>query len=210
MTIAYGLNNRIYKFLVNAAERAVAGLLLFLSGGETREMTAPLLSVSAGSRENINMQAERLFCEYGNSLLRLAYSYLHNMSDSEDVLQETLIRFIKTAPAFESDSHEKAWTMRVAINICKNMLVYNKTHYSDELSENLATDENEALSFVWTAVKELPDKYREVIHLYYHEGFQTAEIAKILGKNEATVRSLLYRGKLKLKEILGEAYDFEE
>jgi RNA polymerase sigma-70 factor (ECF subfamily) len=132
------------------------------------------------------------------------------MSDSEDVLQETLIRFIKTAPAFESDSHEKAWTMRVAINICKNKLQYNKTRYADELSENLAAEENEDLSFVWAAVKELPEKYREVIHLYYHEGFLTAEIAEILNKNEATVRSLLHRGKSKLKETLGEAYDFEE
>jgi RNA polymerase sigma-70 factor (ECF subfamily) len=132
------------------------------------------------------------------------------MSDSEDVLQETLIRFIKTAPAFESGSHEKAWTMRVAINICKNKLIYNKTRYADELSENLAVEENEDLSFVWAAVKELPEKYREVIHLYYHEGFQTAEIAEILNKNEATVRSLLHRGKSKLKETLGEAYDFEE
>lgn len=52
-------------------------------------------------REQTNNQAERILIEYGNSILRLAYSYLHNMSDAEDVLQDTLIQYIKTAPLFE-------------------------------------------------------------------------------------------------------------
>lgn len=48
-------------------------------------------------REEVNRQAERLLTDYGNSVLRLAYSYLHNMSDAEEVLQDTLIRFLKAA-----------------------------------------------------------------------------------------------------------------
>lgn len=39
-----------------------------------------------------------------NHILRLAYSYVHNMSDAEDILQKTLIRFLKTAPSFENAS----------------------------------------------------------------------------------------------------------
>lgn len=132
------------------------------------------------------------------------------MSDSEDVLQETLIQFIKTMPLFETVSHEKAWLLRVAINISKNKIQYNKIRNTDELSENLTADEKEDLAFVWEAVKELPFKYREVIHLFYHEGYSTAQIAKMLSKNETTVRSLLHRGRNKLKEVLKEVYDFEE
>ena len=63
---------------------------------------------------------------------------------------------------------------------------------------------------MWEAVRELPVRYREVIHLFYYEGFSTGEIAQILGQKEATVRSRLMRGRGKLREVLKEAYDFEE
>ena len=160
--------------------------------------------------EKINQQAERLMESYGNSVLRLAYSYLHNMSDAEDVLQDTLIQFLKTQPQLETAGHEKAWFLRVAINISKNKITYNKTRKTDELSETLATAGGEDLAFVWDAMKHLPAKYSEVVHLYYHEGYSTAEIASLLSKKEATVRSLLQRARMKLKDVLKEVYDFEE
>jgi RNA polymerase sigma-70 factor, ECF subfamily len=158
----------------------------------------------------INEQAGRLMTAYGNSVLRLAYSYLHNMSDSEDVLQDTLIQFIKTQPQFETAEHEKAWFLRVAINISKNKITYNNIRKTDELSETLAANKTENLSFVWDAVKQLPLKYSEVVHLFYHEGYSTAQIALLLSKKEATVRSLLQRARIKLKDVLKEVCDFEE
>ena len=148
------------------------------------------------------------FDRYGNSILRLAYSYLHNMEDAEDILQETLIRYMKKAPAFENDTHEKAWLLRVAANLSKNKLKYNDIRKTDELNEELAADEETDLSFVWEAVKSLPASQREVIHLFYQENYRTAEIAEILGEKEATVRSHLKRGRDKLKAILKEEYDF--
>ena len=63
------------------------------------------------------------------------------------------------------------------------------------------------LSFVWEAVKDLPVKYREVIHLFYYEGLSTAQIAAILEQKESTVRSHLMRGREKLRSILKEGYD---
>ena len=159
-------------------------------------------------REKVNRQAERLLTEHGNSILRLAYSYLHNMSDAEEVLQDTLVQFLKTAPALDGPEHEKAWLLRVAANLSKNRLDYNKVRLTDELNEELVAEEREDLSFVWEAVRDLPVKYREVIHLFYHEGCSTAQIAGILDRKEATVRSDLRRGREKLREVLKEAYDF--
>ncbi|QOX65790.1 sigma-70 family RNA polymerase sigma factor [Anoxybacterium hadale] len=147
---------------------------------------------------------------YGNNVLRLAYSYLHNMSDAEDVLQDTLIQFLKTQPQFETSEHEKAWFLRVAINTSKNKLNYNSIRKTDELSETLAAGEAEDLAFVWDAVKQLPSKYSEVVHLYYHEGYSTAQVASLLSKKETTVRSLLQRARSRLKEVLKEVYDFEK
>lgn len=163
----------------------------------------------AVSRAVINEQAERMLNDHGNAVLRLAYSYLHNMADAEEVLQDTLVQFLKTSPVLEGREHEKAWLLHVAANLSKNRIKYNALRQTDELMEELAAEQRDDLSFVWEAVKALPEKYREVIHLFYYEGHPTAQIAKILGRKEATVRSDLARGREKLKTVLKEAYDFE-
>ena len=146
---------------------------------------------------------------YGNAILRCAYSYLHNMADAEEILQDTLLKLLTAAPAFESEAHKKAWLLRVAANLSKNRIDYNALRAFDELDETLAAEEREDLSFVWDAVKSLPVQFREVIHLHYYEGYSTEEIAKILERNPATVRSDLRRGREKLKSVLKEDYDFE-
>ena len=163
---------------------------------------------TATDRDAVNCQAERMLTDYGNSILRLAYSYLHNLSDAEEVLQDTLIQFLKTAPALNGPKHEKAWLLRVAANLSKNRLDYNRVRATDELSEELIAEDREDLSFVWEAVKALPVYQREAVHLFYHEGYTTAEIAAMLGRRETTVRTDLRRGRARLKEILKEAYDF--
>ena len=55
-------------------------------------------------------------------------------------------------------------------------------------------------------VLSLPQKYKTAIYLYYYEGYSSVEIAKMLGKNESTVRSYLYTGRKLLKiEMEGES-----
>lgn len=161
-------------------------------------------------KEAQNREVAGILDQYGNSILRLAYSYLHNESDAEEVLQDTMIRFLQKAPSFESEQHQKAWLLKVAANLSKNRIDYNRMRNTDELDEELISEERSDLSFVWEAVKALPVRYREVIHLFYYEGYQTAEIAAILHENEATVRSHLKRGREKLKDVLKEAYDFDK
>ena len=189
----------------------LAGLALRLFTG----LTALLLAADPPaegtiSRAVANAQAARMLDEHGNSILRLAYSYLHNKSDAEEVLQDTLIRYLETTPAFRDENHEKAWLLRVAANLSKNRIDYNRVRSADALSETLAAEDREDLSEVLEAVNALPPRYREVIHLFYYEGFATAQIAKILDRNEATVRSDLRRARLRLKALLKEAYDFED
>ena len=89
------------------------------------------------------------------------------------------------------------------------MLFWHKNVCSiDEIKEHAYSDNYED-NTVLEAVLALPVKYRVPIHLYYYENYKTPEIAKILGKGESTVRSLLSRGREKLKVILKEEYDFE-
>ena len=159
---------------------------------------------SADRCEAVNRQAERLLDDFGDSILRLAYSYLHSIEDAEEVLQDTLLQFLRTAPDLQSPAHEKAWLLRVAGNLSKNRIAYNRVRGADELEESLAAEQREDLSYVWDAVKSLPVKYREVIHLFYYEGYSTGQIAQLLRMNESTVRSRLRRGREQLKSILQE------
>ena len=165
---------------------------------------------AAASQSSVSERAAQILDTYGTSILRYAYTYLHNMEDAEEILQDTLVQFLKTAPNFESAAHEKAWLLRVAGNLSKNRLSYNAIRSTDELNEELTAAEREDLSFVWQAVRDLPEKYRQPVHLFYHEGFSTRQIASILQRSEATVRSDLHRGRALLREILKEAYDFDE
>ncbi len=159
--------------------------------------------------ESLSETAARMLDQYGNSILRLAYSYLHNMHDAEDILQDTLIQYLKYQPGFAGPVQEKAWLFTVAANLSKNRIKYNQLRKTDELEETLLGEERADLSFVWDAVKSLPSKYREAVHLFYYEGYSVKEIAGILHRNESTVRSDLRRGREKLRSILEEAYDFE-
>lgn len=163
----------------------------------------------AQAESRVDRMAAEALDTYGNAILRCAYSYLHNMADAEEILQDTLLKLLTAAPDFESEAHKKAWLLRVAANLSKNRIEYNALRDCDELDDSLAAEGREDLSFVWEAVKALPTQYREVIHLHYYEGYSTEEIAKILGRNPSTVRSDLRRGREKLKSLLKEAYDFE-
>lgn len=156
--------------------------------------------------------AEAVLKKYGNSIFRLSFSYLKNLSDAEDVLQETLLKYIQKPIQFESEEHEKAWLFRVAANICKNRLKAPWRH-GEELDENIPAGETDSpceQSEVLTAVMALPVKYREVIHLYYYEDYSSAEISQILKKPNSTVRTLLARAREILRQDLKEAYDFYE
>lgn len=65
---------------------------------------------------------EHLVDAYGNSVLRLAYTYLKNISDAEDIVQDVFIKVMETKPDFRDETHEKAWLLRTAANLCKNKL----------------------------------------------------------------------------------------
>ena len=68
-----------------------------------------------------------------------------------------------------------------------------KAKSAAELNEELVAEKKEDLSYIWEAVKSLPENYREVIHLFYEEGYSTDEIAVILHESGANIRTRLKR-----------------
>ena len=153
-----------------------------------------------------------LLDKYGDMVLRIAYTYLKNRADAEDIVQDVFLRIIDKKPSFNDENHEKSWLIRATINMCKNKvnLFWNKNKCSiDDVQEFAVSDKYNTDTSVFQAVMALGEKYRVVIYMYYYEGYSTPEIADIIGKSETTIRSLLHRARNKLKDMLKEDYDFE-
>lgn len=149
-------------------------------------------------------EVNRAVEQYSDMIQRICLYHLKNNADTEDVFQTVFLKYMLYEGAFENAEHEKAWLIRVAVNACKDhlkSLFRRRTVSLDELGEAMAIppEQYEVLD----AVLALPEKYRDVIYLYYYEGYSAAEIGRILNRKENTVYSLLSRGRAMLKETLG-------
>lgn len=146
--------------------------------------------------------------KYSDLLLRIAFTYMKNISDAEDMVQEVFLKLVQDYPSFENDDHKKAWLIRVTINLCKNRLKsawFRKTEPIYDTTLRFTDEEK----FVMDAVMDLPSKYRGVILLYYYEGYSIKEISNILDIKESTISSQLQRARSQLKSKLKEDFDYE-
>ncbi len=153
---------------------------------------------------NQEEQAQRLVDAYADAILRLSYTYLKNTHDAQDICQDVLIKLLTEERTFDSAAHERAWVLRVTANACKDLLKSAWRQRNRSLDDCLEVPAPEAEDgSVLAAVNELPPHYRAVIYLHYYEGYQSAEIGKILGVPTATVNTRLARARQKLRNTLG-------
>lgn len=145
--------------------------------------------------------------EYGHRVQSLAFVYLRNRCDAEDIAQEVFLTYYRKAPRFLSVQKEKAWIMKVTVNRCKSLL---RAKYRAELplTEDISYLPHQEFN-VMEAMLNLDEKYRLPIHLHYYEGYSIDEIARLLKVRPGTVGSWLSRGRQMLKQILKEDY-FDE
>ena len=153
--------------------------------------------------ENKN-QVARLLEKHGDRVFRTAFMYLKNYQDAEDVLQMTFEKYLIAKPLFKNDEHEKAWLIRVTINLCKDKLRFYKQHPHINIETIKTTYPEDSIdNQILAILLELPSKYKEVLLLYYVEGYKCFEISKILKITESTVKKRLERGRKLLKKKLG-------
>lgn len=141
---------------------------------------------------------------YGDMVYRVALQNMGNIADAQDVAQDVFLRILKKQPQFTSKTHEKAWILRVTINICKDYWKYQRLRTTVELKDNLAGSKETADFGLLYEVMQLPEKYRNVIYLFYYEELSVAMIADILQKKEATILTWLHRARKQLKNRLEE------
>lgn len=140
--------------------------------------------------------------KYSQMLFRICYGILCNKQDAEDAVQETFLRYMTKAPLFRDSDHEKAWLIKVATNISKNMCRFNTRHATENLDELRSIGVRDDDKDLFELIMHLPSKYKIVLDLYYIEGYKANEIAEITGSSPVTVRKRLQYGRKLLKSEL--------
>lgn len=157
-------------------------------------------------------QLEYLMLRFGRQVFKLAYYYVRDKHQAEDIYQEVFIRVFKNLDRFRQESSYYTWIYRITVNLCKDYLksaafrklimvgavkeFFRSSQETDRLFERVEGGE------VFSLVMDLPEKYRIPISMHYFEGFSALEIAEMLGISESNVKVRLHRGREKLKKLL--------
>lgn len=146
---------------------------------------------------------------YSDAILRTCFLYLSDQAQAEDALQDTWIKAWKHMSEYENQGiqNEKAWLMRIAINTCKD---YRRTAWFrhidnrkalEELPDRLLRTEAEDRSLS-LMIMDLPNRYKQVVLLYYFQGLTQAETAAVLGISPSSVLRRLRNAEALLKQSL--------
>ncbi len=141
-----------------------------------------------------------IYDEFFDPIYKYTFLHVKNQEDSLDIVQEVFLKLYTSNKIFNEKEHTKAWLLRCAYNACIDHFRANKKYSknveiekAEDLSQPFETDETLEL------ILALPEKYKATIYLHYYEGYSTEEIAKLLKKPNATIRTHLKRGRELLK-----------
>lgn len=143
---------------------------------------------------------EKILCEKYNSYYRMAYSFVKNESDAEDIVQEGAYKAIKNSDSLKNIEYASTWIYRIMMNEVYRFTAQKKILPFDEtvLGEYAREDTYENIDLK-RALEAMSDADRTVIQLKYFEEMKLDDIARVLGENISTVKSRLYRGMKKLR-----------
>ncbi|MEY8387762.1 sigma-70 family RNA polymerase sigma factor [Oscillospiraceae bacterium 38-13] len=144
--------------------------------------------------------------QWSDTILRVAYTWTGNPQDAQDVCQTVLLKLLTHPQRFSDAERRRAFVLRVAINCCKDLKksAWARRRVSlDTAADAAVTMPESGDSPVLEAVMALPEKYRRAVYLRYYEEYEIGEIAALMGCRPSQVSTWLYRGKAKLRTMLG-------
>ena len=156
-------------------------------------------------------QFERLYEQYADDVLRMAYFYLADRQKAEDVCQDVFVKLFTHGEMIEPGK-EKAWLLRVTVNSCRDLwrgawlkrVVLGAPTLEIIPAQDETIEQREEKAELMRAIHKLPTAFREAILLHYYQGLGIAEIAQMLGLPEGTISSRLSRARKKLEVLLKE------
>ena len=144
---------------------------------------------------------EEIYDSYAAMLYKIAFTYFANADDSEDAVQEVFVKYLKKAPSFQDEQHERAWLIRVTQRQCLDMLkAPSRLHTALDDETLLAHEEDRELKLaVLHRLNALPPKYKTAVVLHYYYGYTVREIAQILKISQSAVKMRLKRSREQLQ-----------
>ena len=140
--------------------------------------------------------------EFSDDVTKICILKLRNVEDAKDCFQNIFLKLHLSSITFTDKDHLKAWLIRVACNECTD---FNRSYWKRNVTLDSSldiyrqfTDDFECVEVI-ELIRSLPEKYIEIIYLYYYEEYTTSEISKMLGLSINTVKSRLRRAREKLK-----------
>ena len=164
-----------------------------------------------------------LSSSYGSKIYQLAFRYLKNHEDAEEVAQDVLLKVYQKIDAFRGDAALSSWIYRITFNAAmsrlrefkQNLPLAPEPAHDNDISQPvkrevvdwspLADEEVFRLEMRKTlvrALQEMPLLYRVPVMLRDVQGLSTEEASAILHVKEQTLKSRLHRGRLMLREQL--------
>ena len=189
------------------------------TGGE-RELIGRMQSGDASA-------VAELSSAYGQRIHQLAFRYMKNWEDAEEVTQDVLLKVVRKIDAFRGDAALSSWIYRITFNTAMSRLRTGKAGraaeqqrhepVSDELSglipqdpadwSSLADDHvlrREMRERLIKALTTLPEVYRTPVVLRDIQGMSTEEASRVLRVKPQTLKSRLHRGRLILRQAMAE------
>ncbi len=174
---------------------------------ELRELTLGM----APSREAELDAFERLMGRHQRQVLTTALRLLGRLEDAQDAAQEVFLRLYRFRHRLDVDRDPAPWLYRMTVNVCHDLrrkraelVLEDSGDFAGEAPDPAAAlDRQRQLARIREGLKRLPEKERAAVVLRDIEGLSTAEVAKILGSSETTVRSEISRARLKLRRFAG-------
>ncbi|MBN2780823.1 MAG: sigma-70 family RNA polymerase sigma factor [Candidatus Marinimicrobia bacterium] len=166
---------------------------------------------------------ERAYIElvkrYKDRLLNFVYRYLNSFEQSEDVVQDTLMKLYTSAHMYREIAKFSTWIFTIAANLAKSELRrlkrrrvvsihtmgYDDSEYeipSEDFDPEKETTSNYGEKQIQEAIDTLPDQFKTVIILREVQQLSYEEISQILGISIGTVKSRINRGRLRLQKLL--------
>jgi RNA polymerase sigma-70 factor, ECF subfamily len=155
-----------------------------------------------------------LYDRYGRSAYGLARRIVRDDALAEDAVQEAFLALWRTAPRFLPERGKAStWILTLVHRRAVDLVRREQHRRADPLESTPeqggdAVDEEALLRLqrerVQAALKQLPDQQREAIELAYYGGFTQSELAERLGQPLGTIKSRMFSGLARLRELLGE------
>lgn len=170
--------------------------------------------VNSERRNVMNTEYTEAVKAHSEMIYRLALAGTANVHDAEDIAQTVFMKLFRSRKKFSDAEHMKAWLIRVAVNEIRQMKrsPWFRKRDDDEIPEipdssDITADTENKL--VYDAVMSLKQDMRIAVILHYYYDYPCADIAKMTGTKEATVRTRLRRAREQLKTILKEDHENE-